>query len=221
VRGPRKKTVLPCTFEMLSRQGSYEEEIQSSGVIEHVPGSPTTWRLMPVCFLITLQALVLKVSLPTIAASVWFPHADGSPDYERAQRITGTVESVQAMLALISVSYLAKFADQYGRKPIMCALLLAMVLPAFILLCFGDSSGTPYYIALLLQGCVGTASNSYSFGAVTSAYIADIYPAAERTKQFGVLGAASAVGMIVNPLVGTFVSSLYTPWLHLLMPPAH
>lgn len=85
-------------------------------------------------------------------------------------------------------------SDRFGRRPVI--LLSCLGLGAdFVFMALAPS------LAWLFVGRLLSAATSASFS-TANAYIADVVPADQRAKSFGMIGAAFGLGFIVGPLLG-------------------
>lgn len=85
-------------------------------------------------------------------------------------------------------------SDRYGRRPIILLSLLGLGIDYLIM------ALAPTYAWLVLGRIIaGFFGASYT---TASAYIADVSTDVDRSKNFGMLGAAFGVGFIVGPLIG-------------------
>lgn len=85
-------------------------------------------------------------------------------------------------------------SDRFGRRPVI------------LLSCFGLAADFVFMalaptLAWLFVGRLLSAATSASFS-TANAYIADVVPAEQRAKSFGMIGAAFGLGFIVGPLIG-------------------
>lgn len=95
--------------------------------------------------------------------------------------------------------FFGNLSDQYGRRPIILLSLFGFTIDYLIL------ALAPTYIWLLLGRIIaGFFGASYT---TASAYIADVSTDADRTKNFGMLGAAFGMGFIIGPLIGGLLGS--------------
>ena len=113
----------------------------------------------------------------------------------------GLILSIFALCQFFAAPGLGALSDKFGRKPI---LLISM---------FGSAVG---YLFLGFAGALwmlflGRIIDGITGGNVSTiyAYMADITKPQERGKYFGMLGAAAGVGMIIGPVIGGFIGSIY------------
>jgi DHA1 family tetracycline resistance protein-like MFS transporter len=85
-------------------------------------------------------------------------------------------------------------SDRFGRRPVILMSCLGLGLD-FVFMAIAPS------LAWLFVGRVISAVTSASF-TTANAYVADVVPAEQRARSYGLLGAAFGVGFIVGPLIG-------------------
>jgi MFS transporter, DHA1 family, tetracycline resistance protein len=88
-------------------------------------------------------------------------------------------------------------SDQYGRRPVLLASLLAFSLD-FILSGFAPNIGW-LFIGRFIAGITGASFST------ANAYIADVTPPEKRAQNFGMVGAAFGLGFIIGPAIGGFL----------------
>jgi len=96
--------------------------------------------------------------------------------------------------------FMGNLSDQYGRRPIILLSLFGFVID-YILLALAPSFAW-LVIGRLLAGFFGA---SYS---TANSYIADISTDENRSKNFGMMGAAFGVGFIIGPLLGGILGEI-------------
>src|SRR6266852_2819625 len=97
----------------------------------------------------------------------------------------------------LTIPILGALSDRYGRRPV---LLIGVAGEVGGYLLFGTAtSWTMLYVSRLVAG-----ASSGNIGAA-QAYIADISSPRERTRSFGLLGAAVSVGFLFGPALGGFL----------------
>ncbi len=96
--------------------------------------------------------------------------------------------------------FMGNLSDQYGRRPIILLSLLGFVVD-YLLLAVAPTFAW-LVIGRLIAGFFGA-----SFSTANS-YIADISTDENRSKNFGMLGAAFGVGFIVGPLMGGLLGEI-------------
>jgi DHA1 family tetracycline resistance protein-like MFS transporter len=95
---------------------------------------------------------------------------------------------------------LGALSDTYGRRPILlvgfCGLMLSF---------FNTALATSVGMLLAIRLVAGAMQANIS---VASAYVADITPAEQRAKRFGMVGAMAGVGFILGPVIGGLLGSI-------------
>ncbi|QHN02631.1 MFS transporter [Granulicella sp. WH15] len=117
----------------------------------------------------------------------------------------GLLLSVFALCQLLAGPPLGQLSDRIGRKPV---LVLSQIgtLAGYILLALSNTLWL-IFLARIIDGL--TAGNI----SVAHAYVSDNTPPEQRTKAFGIVGAAFGLGMLVGPSLGGLLvrHSLTTP----------
>ncbi|WP_287128482.1 MFS transporter [Candidatus Cyanaurora vandensis] len=109
----------------------------------------------------------------------------------------GLLVSSFSLAQFFAAPTLGALSDRFGRRPI---LLMSLVGTGLGFIVFGLANSLPL---LFLGRIIGGASG----GAVATAqaYIADISKPEDRTKNFGLVGAAFGLGFIMGPAIGGFL----------------
>ena len=119
---------------------------------------------------------------------------DHLPDGANLAVWVGLLEAVNALCAFLASPVLGGLSDRYGRRPV---LVLGAFGAAVGFLVFGFGGG----LWALLLGRVIQGITAGDMPAIY-AYLADITPAAQRARRYGVLGAVSGAGFMVGPALG-------------------
>lgn len=114
-------------------------------------------------------------------------------------RVYGLFVAAYAAMQFLFAPVLGALSDRFGRRPV---LLVSVFGAAVDYLVMGLSPGLGWLFAARLVAGM-TAANI----TVANAYIADITPAAERARRFGLIGAAFGLGFIVAPALGGVLGS--------------
>ncbi|MFM7396371.1 MAG: TCR/Tet family MFS transporter [Gammaproteobacteria bacterium] len=111
-----------------------------------------------------------------------------------AAPIAGWLTLAYASMQFIFSPILGNLSDRYGRKPILLASLAALSVDYVLM-------GLAPTLAWLFVGRIIAGIAGATF-ATANAVVADIIPADQRAKYFGLNGAAWGMGFIVGPVVG-------------------
>ncbi|AXK73284.1 MFS transporter [Lysobacter sp. TY2-98] len=115
-------------------------------------------------------------------------------DTEHAAYWVGIFGMVFAAVQFLSSPVQGALSDRFGRRPVILISCLGLGLD-FIFMALAPT------LAWLMVGRIISAITSASF-TTANAYIADITPADQRGKAFGMIGAAFGLGFIIGPLIG-------------------
>lgn len=117
----------------------------------------------------------------------------------------GLLLSVFALCQLLAGPPLGQLSDRIGRKPVLVISQIG-TLAGYILLALSNTLWL-IFVARIVDGL--TAGNI----SVAQAYVSDNTSPQQRTKAFGIVGAAFGLGMVVGPSLGGLLvrHSLTTP----------
>ena len=102
-----------------------------------------------------------------------------------------------AAVQFFAAPIIGGLSDQYGRRPVLLASLLAFGFD-FILSGFAPNI-TWLFVGRFIAGITGASFST------ANAYIADITPPEKRAQNFGMVGAAFGLGFIIGPAIGGFL----------------
>jgi DHA1 family tetracycline resistance protein-like MFS transporter len=137
---------------------------------------------------------IIIPSLPSLVAET----ADVS--LEASKSYYGWILGAYAFMQFIFAPIVGGLSDRFGRRPILLLSLFGLGID-YIFMYFA-----PDLFWLVLGRCV-----SGMFGAsftTASAYIADISTPENKTKNFGMVGAAFGIGFVLGPAIGGFLGDL-------------
>ncbi len=115
-------------------------------------------------------------------------------DLSKAAQYSGWLMAAYAIMQFIFSPVLGGLSDKYGRRPIILFSLFGFALD-YLLLGFA-----PSLFWLFVGRCIaGITGASFT---TANAYIADISKPEDRTKNYGMVGAAFGLGFILGPMIG-------------------
>lgn len=114
----------------------------------------------------------------------------------------GVLATTYAVMQFLFGPVVGNISDRWGRRPVLLSALLVMAIDYLVMALAGT-------IWLLLVGrCVaGITAATYS---AASAYVADISAPEERSRNFGLVGAAFSAGFVAGPLLGGLLAEVGT-----------
>ena len=118
-----------------------------------------------------------------------------------ATKMGASASIVGVLIAAFSIAQLAsaplwgKFSDHYGRRPALLAGLLVSAL-AYVIFAYA----TTLWLLLLSRIVQGLGGGTIG---VVQAYVADASPVNDRAKSLGWLSAATSLGAVVGPAIGS------------------
>ena len=118
----------------------------------------------------------------------------GHVDIARAAAIGGWMFFAFSLMQFAFGPLMGNLSDAYGRRPLLLLAVFGLFIDYLIM------SFAPTLFWLFVGRVVaGFCGASY---VIANAYIADVTPAEERGKAFGMMGAAFGLGFVVGPALG-------------------
>lgn len=144
---------------------------------------------------------IIIPSLPRLIAEVSNLSVNKSASYY------GLILGCYALMQFIFSPIIGSISDRFGRRPIILLSLFGLGLD-YVFMYFAPSL-TWLVIGRCLSGMFGASFTS------ASAYIADISSPENKTKNFGLVGAAFGIGFIIGPGIGGLLGdfNLRAPFL--------
>ncbi|UKB85710.1 TCR/Tet family MFS transporter [Chryseobacterium sp. MEBOG06] len=115
-------------------------------------------------------------------------------DLSEAAKYGGWLGFAYAITQFIFAPIVGNLSDKYGRRSIILISLFAFAVD-YLLLALAPSIGWLFF-GRIIAGLTGATIST------ASAYIADISTDEDRTKNFGLIGAAFGLGFIIGPVIG-------------------
>lgn len=110
----------------------------------------------------------------------------------------GIFMAAYSIMQFIFAPYWGSFSDRIGRRPMLIIGLAGYGL-TFFLFGFAGNIG----ILILVRAMSGMISSAAL--PTTMAYLADITEGDERSKAMGMIGAATGMGMVFGPAIGSWL----------------
>jgi MFS transporter, DHA1 family, tetracycline resistance protein len=120
-------------------------------------------------------------------------------DLSSASKIGGWLLFAYAFTQFVFAPIVGNLSDQFGRRPILLLSLFGFAID-YLFLAFAPTIAW-LFLGRIIAGITGASMTT------ASAYIADISTAENRTKNFGMIGAAFGIGFIVGPAIGGFLGT--------------
>lgn len=115
-------------------------------------------------------------------------------DLSEAAKYGGWLGFAYAITQFMFAPIVGNLSDQYGRRSIILISLFGFAID-YILLALAPSIAWLFF-GRIIAGITGASIST------ASAYIADISTDEDRTKNFGLIGAAFGLGFIIGPVIG-------------------
>lgn len=117
------------------------------------------------------------------------------------------VSTSYMLTSTVSVPIYGKLSDLYGRKPILILGVVLFLIGSILCGLSGEFGTLPLLGDGMMQLVIFRALQGLGGGALmtcTFAIIADLYPAHERSRLFGLFGAIFGLSTVVGPAIGGF-----------------
>jgi MFS transporter, DHA1 family, tetracycline resistance protein len=124
----------------------------------------------------------------------------GHIDIREASRYNGLLTFVYASMQLIFASIMGNLSDRFGRRPILLISLFGFGID-YMVMAFAPTI-LWLFVGRTIAGICGASTST------ATAYIADVSTGDKRAANFGLVGAASAVGLIFGIALGAYLSAI-------------
>jgi DHA1 family tetracycline resistance protein-like MFS transporter len=120
-------------------------------------------------------------------------------NYQANDFQVGLLVAVYAAASLVGAPILGRLSDRYGRRPLLLVSIFGTFI-GFLMLAFAQNIWM-LFLARIIDGL--TAGNI----SIAQAYISDVTAPKDRSKAFGLIGAAFGLGFIIGPAAGGALST--------------
>jgi MFS transporter, DHA1 family, tetracycline resistance protein len=134
-------------------------------------------------------------------------HLQGVLGADRSEQ--GFIISLYMIAMVLALPVWGWLADRFGRRPVLIGCLVGTGL-SFTLMAYATSLPL-FALARVLQGIFGASVGT------AQAYVTDVTPSHDRTKVFGLVGAATSLGVLGGPAIGGLLA-FFHPVLAFLVP---
>jgi multidrug resistance protein len=149
-----------------------------------------------------LSVLFLTIFIDLLGFGVIIPIL---PNFARALQASswqiGFLVASYSLMNFIFAPFWGALSDKMGRKPVI---LISVALTGVAYIVFAYSHTLWLLFASRIIAGIGSANI-----AAAQAYIADISEPSKRTKNFGIIGAAFGLGLIIGPSIGGILNDAY------------
>ena len=164
--------------------------------------------LVVVFLTIFLDMLGFGILIPVIPQLFSNPHShyfllnDYGLTLRQGAYLVGLLTASYPIAQFFATPILGQLSDKYGRRPILL-ISLAGTCVSYILFAYGlhIHSLALLFVSRIFDGLTGGNIS------VAQAVIADVSTRENRSKNFGIVGSAFALGFILGPMIGGLLSS--------------
>jgi MFS family permease len=149
--------------------------------------------------------ILLTAFLDILGFSIIIPQlAVYAAQFGATPETTGLLTSIYSMMGFIFTPIWGRLSDRHGRRPI---LLVSIFGTAIGYIAFALAHSLPMlFLARIIDGITGGNIST------AQAYLSDITPPAERSKNFGLFGATFGTAFAIGPLIGSALTHLPGAW---------
>lgn len=124
----------------------------------------------------------------------------GNINISKASTYIGWLTFVYASMQFMFASVMGNLSDRYGRRPILLISLFGFAID-YLVMAFAPTIAW-LFVGRTIAGICGASTST------ATAYIADISKGSKRAANFGLVGAASALGLIFGIALGAYLSAI-------------
>jgi len=165
--------------------------------MEQKPKLNTSAALRFIFITIFIDVLGLGIIIPVLPKLLQIL---GHINVNEASEYIGWLTFVYAAMQLIFASIMGNLSDRYGRRPILLISLVGFGLD-YIVMAFAPTIAW-LFVGRTIAGICGASTST------ATAYIADVSTGDKRAANFGLVGAASAIGLIFGIALGAYLFAI-------------
>jgi len=165
--------------------------------MEQKPKLKTSAALRFIFITIFIDVLGLGIIIPVLPKLLQIL---GHIDVNKASEYIGWLTFVYASMQLIFASIMGNLSDRFGRRPILLISLVGFGLD-YIVMAFAPTIAW-LFVGRTIAGICGASTST------ATAYIADVSTGDKRAANFGLVGAASAIGLIFGIALGAYLFAI-------------
>jgi DHA1 family tetracycline resistance protein-like MFS transporter len=124
----------------------------------------------------------------------------GHFDISMASKYNGWLTLIYASMQLVFASIMGSLSDRFGRRPVLLISLFGFSID-YVFMAFAPSIAW-LFVGRFIAGVTGAST------ATATAYIADISTGHKRDANFGLIGAASGIGLILGVGLGGYLGEM-------------
>lgn len=119
-----------------------------------------------------------------------------------AARVGGWLVFAYAAMQFFCAPIAGNLSDRFGRRPVLLIALLGLAIDYLVM-----ALASTLWVLFVGRVLAGVAGATWS---VANAYVADVSDPENRAKNFGIVSAASAAGLILGPAIGGLLGDIDT-----------
>ncbi len=146
---------------------------------------------------VTLDAIGIGLIFPVMPDLI--QEVTGRPLSEAALW-GGVLAASYAVMQFLCGPFLGALSDRFGRRPVLLSSLAVMAADYLVMALAGS-----IWLLLIARMLAGVTAATF---ATAGAVIADITPADQRGRRFGLIGAGFGLGFVLGPLIGGLLAVL-------------
>ena len=124
----------------------------------------------------------------------------GHISVNQASKYIGWLTFVYASMQLVFASIMGNLSDRFGRRPVLLISLFGFGLD-YAVMAFAPTIAW-LFVGRTIAGICGASTST------ATAYIADVSTGDKRAANFGLVGAASAIGLIFGIALGAYLYAI-------------
>ena len=124
----------------------------------------------------------------------------GHINVSQASKYIGWLTFVYASMQLVFASIMGNLSDRFGRRPVLLISLFGFGLD-YAVMAFAPTIAW-LFVGRIIAGICGASTST------ATAYIADVSTGDKRAANFGLVGAASAIGLIFGIALGAYLYAI-------------